>query len=96
MSNKNKNETVSEFSEKVTDISQRLGLSLMTLAATVGMIELPNHLNGRIVLPNQPVYVRVADNAQANNPLRREREENVTHYISYSVAQRTPSRSGKH
>ena len=69
---------------------------LMTAAAVTGMIELPNHTNSRIIVPSQMAFAAASENEELNNPLRREREESAPHYISYSVNQRTPSRSGKH
>jgi hypothetical protein len=38
----------------------------------------------------------VIQNQDQASQLRRERDETIQHYISYSVSQRTPSRSGKH
>jgi hypothetical protein len=82
---------INQFAE----LSQQLGLVLMSAAVTFGMLETPDR-SGRVVLPTQPVFARVAENDQNQNTLRRESEETEQHYISYSVAQRTPSRSGKH
>lgn len=66
----------------------------MTAAATVGMLELPDHPNARIVVPSQPALVAVTS-GEDTNPLRREREETAPHHISYSETQRTPGRTGK-
>lgn len=80
---------------QVLAVAQQAGLVLMTAAVTLGMLELPDHPNSRIVLPNQPALTFAGENEEANNPLRREREESAPHYISYNVAQRTPGRSGR-
>lgn len=68
---------------------------LMTAATVTGMLELPNHPNNRVVLPGQPVFVMANENDELNNPIRREREESAPHFISYAIAQRTPSRASK-
>lgn len=94
MSETNKN--INTTARTLGELGQQIGLVLMATAATVGMLELPDHMNAKIALPNQPVFARVTENGENNNPLRREREETAPHFISYSVAQRTPSRSGKH
>lgn len=72
------------------------GLVLMTAAATIGMVELPEHPN-KVVVPNQPVFAVASDtyNNERDNPLRREREETAPHYISYNTSQRTPGRTGR-
>jgi hypothetical protein len=59
------------------------------------MLEMPDHPNGKIVLPNQPSFVLAGENEEANNPIRREREDTAPHYISYSEVQRTAARSGR-
>ncbi len=80
----------------LSSVSQQIGMVLMTAAATFGMLELPDHPRAKIVVPNQPAFAFAAEvSSQANNPLRREREESAPHYISYSVAQRTPGRTGR-
>ena len=83
--------------EKLAQVSQQAGLLLMTAAVTIGMVELPEHSNNKIIVPNQPAFAFANNPGEANpnNPLRREREEAGPHYISYSVNQRTPSRTGK-
>ena len=98
MSNKTKNSK--NTAEKITDVAKQGGILLMAAAATLGMLELPDRPTSRaIVVPNQPAFAvatnGIQDQAQSNQ-LRRERDETVQHYISYSVSQRTPSRSGKH
>ncbi len=91
-----KTKKVKTTTEKLGEVSQQIGILLMTTAATVGMLELPDHQGAKIVLPNQPIFAKVTENEDFANPLRREREESAPHYISYSEVQRTPSRSGKH
>jgi hypothetical protein len=81
--------------ETLTTISQQIGIVLMTAAATVGMLELPDHLGAKVVVPNQPAFAFASESTEGANPLRREREESAPHYISYSVSQRTPGRYGK-
>lgn len=86
--------------DKITDTALRSGYLLMAGAATLGMLEFPDHLKREAVVPNQPVFAMAVQNGQepgqAANQMRREREEVAPHYMSYSVAQRTPSRSGNH
>jgi hypothetical protein len=82
-------------SESLADLAKRAGILLMSAAATTGMLELPDHPNARIMVPNQPAFAFVNEDDELNNPIRREQEETMPHYISYSVTQRTPSRSGK-
>lgn len=94
-----KNKNAPTTADKIAEAARQSGFLLMAAAATLGMLELPDHPNGRaIVVPNQPAFAMAthspADPGQANQ-LRRERDETVPHYMSYSVAQRTPSRSGK-
>jgi hypothetical protein len=80
--------------DSLADVAQQLGMVLMATAATVGMLELPDHPNSRLIVPNQPALVAVTAE-EGNNPLRREREETAPHHISYSETQRTPGRTGK-
>ncbi|HWB39019.1 MAG TPA: hypothetical protein VG604_02140 [Candidatus Saccharimonadales bacterium] len=79
--------------------AQQVGLVAMTAAATLGMLELPDHTANKIVVASQPAFALAGENAnlneEFNNPIRREKEEVEEHYISYSVAQRTPGRHGK-
>ena len=81
--------------DKIADVAQQCGILLMTLAVTLGMMELPNHTNNRVIVPNQANLAFAMDNGENNNPVRREREESAPHFISYSAIQRTPARSGK-
>lgn len=93
-----KTKNTRNVTDKLVDAAQNAGLLMMTAAVTLGMLELPGQ-DKRVIVPNRPVF-ELAENSEAinpnNNPLRREREETGPHYISYTVAQRTPSRSGKH
>jgi len=91
-----KTKTIKKASDKLAEVAQHCGIMLMTLAATAGMLELPNHPNSRIVVPIQPTFAMNNEDNELNNPIRRENQETDQHYISYSVAQRTPSRSSKH
>lgn len=70
------------------------GLVLMTAAATIGMVELPEHPN-KVIVPNQPVFAVATDTNERGSTLRREREETAPHYISYNTSQRTPGRTGR-
>lgn len=91
-----KTKIIDTATDKLTDIAQQAGLLLMTAATVIGMVELPDKTGTKLVLPMQPVFSSVTDNNnEANNPLRREREEAGPHYISYAVTQRTPGRSSK-
>ena len=83
--------------EKLAEVSQQAGLVLMTAAVTIGMVELPEHPNSKVVVPNQPAFAFANNSGEANpnNPMRREREESAPHYTNYSVTQRTPGRTGK-
>ncbi|HVV25876.1 MAG TPA: hypothetical protein VHC21_02495 [Candidatus Saccharimonadales bacterium] len=92
MSNKNKhNPTL----DKINEVAAQAGLVLMTAAVTLGMLELPDHANSKVVMPSQPSFVLANENEEANNPIRREREDTEPHFISYSEVQRTASRSGR-
>jgi hypothetical protein len=84
-------------SEKLCELAQQASMILMTAAVTLGMTELPGHPDKRIVLPNQPAFAWANDKGESNNnnTLRRESQETEQNYISYSVAQRTPARSGR-
>jgi hypothetical protein len=81
--------------EMMKYLGQQMGTALMAGAVTVGMLELPDHMNTRITVPSQPAFVFAEENSGGNNQLRREREETAPHFISYSEVQRTPSRSGR-
>lgn len=81
--------------EKLGAAALQGGIVLMAAAATLGMLELPDRSNNRIVVPNQPAFAMATQGGNLNNPLQREREEVSPHYISYSVVQRTAGRTGR-
>ena len=92
----NKTKTVNPI-ENINEVAKQAGVILMTAAATVGMVA-PDHFKNRVAtVPGQPIFASVENdqNGDQNNTLRREREETGPHYISYSVTQRTPGRTGK-
>lgn len=84
--------------DQIQDFAANAGIVLMTAAATVGMMEVPESHNKQVVLPAQPVY-------EFSNPasgvdthgseLRREKDEVHPHSLGYSVNQRTAGRTGK-
>ncbi len=96
MSNKTKTQTTSQ---KIGHVATQAGLVLMAGAATLGMIDLPDRFNSRIItLPNQPAFAWANNNLDSklqNNSLRREREEVAPHFDSYSVVHRTAGRTGR-
>lgn len=95
MPNKTKTSTIQQ---RLADVATQSGMLLMATAATIGMLELPEQPDKRVVVPHQPAFAFAtenSDNKLQDNSLRREREETGPHYISYSVAQRTPGRTGK-
>lgn len=92
-----KTKNIPTKTDKALEIAQQAGLLLMSAAVTLGMLELPANPDKRVILPNQPAFALANDKGQSNNnnTLRRESQETEQHYISYSVAQRTPARSGR-
>jgi hypothetical protein len=83
--------------QSLQSISQQVGMLLMVIATALGILELPDHPSRRLVIPSHSVFAYVSNIAdQKENPLRREKEESAPHYISYSVAQRTPGRTGRY
>ena len=92
MSNKTKNNSTLD---KVNEVAAQAGLVLMTAAVTLGMLEMPEHPNSKVIMPNQPSFAFAGENEKTDNPIRREREESAPHYVSYSEVQRTASRSGR-
>ena len=70
----------------------------MSLAAIFGMFEISyKHSNKLSLLPTKSVaYVKVSPPQNANNPIRRERDEVDTQYVSYAETQRTSPRMGKY
>ena len=92
MINKNKqNQTL----EALKNIGTQASVLLMAAATTAGVMDMQDHQSIKVVVPNQPTFAFATNNTEQNNPIQREREETAPHYISYSVAQRTPSRHGK-
>lgn len=82
--------------DKALALAQQAGIILMTAAVTLGMTETTNRSNARIIVPNQPSFAMATEqDEQNNNVLRRENEESEKTYVSYSVTQRTPARSGR-
>ncbi len=81
-------------SEMLTQTAQRAGFFIMAAAMTLSTLDSPNDAK-RIVLPNQPALGWVGVSEDGGNQIRREREETAPHFISYSVVQRTPARSGR-
>ncbi len=98
MSNKTKSPQTA--TDKLTEAAKQGGIILMAAAATLGMLELPDHTPARaVVVPNQPAFAMAARDINGQNQttqILRERYEAAPHYVSYSESQRTPSRSGKH
>lgn len=74
-------------------VGRSLGLAVMTLAAVVSLVEIPEHNLKPAVIA--PALASVIEEVRGPNPERREREEAGPHYVSYSANQRTPSRSGQ-
>ena len=93
MSNKTKNEK-----SALTKISSQIGIVLMSVATTFGMVEINNHAKAQILVPARAVFAsenQITQNSN-NSSILRDREEIAPHFISYSETQRTPSRSGRH
>jgi hypothetical protein len=66
----------------------------MAVAATAGLIDVPEQHERRAMLSTTPVYAFAGEQQQNDtNTLRRERDEAGPHYVSYSAYQRTPGRS---
>ncbi|HSX46234.1 MAG TPA: hypothetical protein VLG27_04525 [Candidatus Saccharimonadia bacterium] len=84
--------------EKIEQAAGRVGIVLLAGAATLGLLDMPNQPEKRVVLPSRPVFAFAENNFESENvnPIRREKEDTETHYVSYSVVQRTAPRSGKH
>ncbi len=81
------------ITDRIQKISEQAGMVLMTMAAITGMLDLQTHTDTRVVLPGQPSFALSNDYNELNDPIRREREDPAPHYASYSVTQRTHSRS---
>lgn len=92
----NKTNIMQTITEQLTTSAANLGLALMSIAVVTGLVEIPVHDKARAVLPIKAELApapAVAENAEST--LRREKEESGPHYVSYSVAQRTPARSAR-
>lgn len=95
-----KNKHTSTLTEKLNIVAIQAGLVLMTAAATLGMVEAPEH-SSKIIVPNQPAFAMAtapvdhAASSESSEPIRREREETHPHHLSYSTSQRTPGRTGR-
>ncbi len=74
-------------------IWQGIGVTLMSIAALIGLVEVPERPTKAILFT--PAYVFSSESHDVN-PLRREREETSPHYVSYNASQRTPGRMGKY
>lgn len=73
---------------------KHMGMVMMTLAATVGMVELPEQHAKAVTAPQAIVFAtQTPDSSHATE--RRAREEAGPHYVSYSAAMRTPGRTGR-
>jgi hypothetical protein len=92
-----KNKKVQSASDKISDAAKQGGILLMAAAATLGMFEVPDNPDRKtVIVPNQPAFATASQpTGDQGTTLRREREEAGPHYISYSVTQRTPGRTGK-
>ena len=95
MNTKTKNiNTLDTVTAQVASAAQNVGLVMMAAATTLGLVELGDHPN-KIVLTSRPIFAFENAGEQELNSVRREREEAGPHYVSYSVAQRTPGRTGR-
>lgn len=95
MNTKTKNiNTLNNVTAQVASAAQNVGLVMMAAATTLGLVEVSDHPM-KVALNSQPVFAYENSGEQEINPVRREREEAGPHYVSYSVAQRTPGRTGK-
>lgn len=72
---------------------KHMGMIMMTLAATVGMVELPEQHAKAVTAPQAIVFA--TETPDSSHTQRREREESGPHYVSYSAAMRTPGRTGR-
>jgi hypothetical protein len=92
----NKTKTA-KIQQRLADVAAQSGMLLMATAATIGMLELQEHPGDkRVAVPHQPSFAFAGETSHTgNDSQRREREEVGPHYVSYSVAQRTPGRAGR-
>jgi hypothetical protein len=96
MSNKTKNQPTT--TDKISQAAMQGGLVLMAAATTLGLMEVPHDPDKRVIIPGQPVFAVAHDTGAhpaGSQDIRRERDEVHPHYHGYSVAQRTPGRTGK-
>jgi hypothetical protein len=88
--------SAAQFNQNMIDVAKNVGLVLMTLATTVGMVELPEHHNSKVNVNAQPAFAFATEHSGVDSSAqRRERDESAPHYTSYSAFQRTPGRTGK-
>src|SRR5438309_873409 len=87
----------SNIFSRAHESAMNVGLVLMAVAATAGIIEVPHSEEKRALITHQPVFAFAGN--QADNSFdhsqRRERDDIGPHYVSYSAFQRTPGRTGK-
>lgn len=71
---------------------------IMSIATILGMLEItytgPNKIS--LLSTKTVAYVRVSPSQNDSNPVRRERDEVDTQYVSYAESQRTSPRSSKY
>lgn len=94
MFDKNKN-NLAHITEKAV---LHIGIYLMAAATIIGMTELTDRQDIRILNVAQPAFAfdsGVQPTMDHQNLIRREREEAGRHAVSYGVTMRTPPISGK-
>lgn len=84
-----------KYSPKINKFANNLSMVLMSLATILGMFELSQKSYQKVVLNNSNTAV-VKPASDPNNPIRREKEETDSNYVSYTESQRTYPRSGKY
>ncbi len=75
--------------------ANNLAMVLMSLATVLGMFELSQKSYQKVVL-NDSNNAIIKPANDPNNPIRREKEEADSNYVSYTESQRTYPRSGKY
>jgi hypothetical protein len=89
--------TNTNISNSLLKYSSEIGLTIMAMATMLGIVDIPEHTYKAVPVTLQTSkYSTFNQNYQNSNPLRREKEENATEYVSYGEVERTPSRSGKY
>ncbi len=77
----------------------RLGVIVMAAATVLGMTELTERHDIKVLTTMQPAYAFVNGVSHSptngDNNIRREKDEVGRHAVSYGVTMRTPSRTGK-